>query len=95
VTRGPAEIAAPPLHKVMMNNEIDKLPRCALCGDGENGTYACRTCGIRACGCCVGCCDGCHELVCAECADPGSAFDPGCPRCTNSATPDDASAAIL
>jgi hypothetical protein len=65
------------------------LPTCGLCGDGENGFYACETCNGEFCGCCIGLCEGCKQLVCAECASPGKPLDPGCPRCLSAAPPGD------
>jgi hypothetical protein len=59
------------------------LPTCGLCGDQTDNLYFCRTCEVQACGCCVGLCEGCGKLVCAECANPESSLDPGCPRCAS------------
>lgn len=75
-----------PLHRVMTNEMTMNRPACGLCGDRENGIYACRACEVRACGCCDGTCEGCGDLVCSECADTGPPLDPGCPRCVPTET---------
>jgi hypothetical protein len=79
-----------PLNKVIESDITMSRPTSGIRGDQENGIYIFKNCRGEFCGCCVGLCEVSGDLVCAECGDPGTPFDPGCPPCVLSLTTGDA-----
>lgn len=76
------EMGAVRLYKAMENHISTGQSTCPLCLGDADDIYVCETCGVGACGGCIGRCEDCETaLVCCECFILDDEFDPWCPRC--------------